>query len=124
MEELEKQLKSILDSPGELSRLAEMAQGILGGGAGGAAGSPAGNEARADEGIGPYGHGGDGGAELIKKLAGLLGSGGGGRDKTALVDALAPYIGETRQKKLRRAASLARAARLAGTLLAESGELP
>ena len=120
MDELEKQLKSILDSPGELQRLAEMAQGILGGGVGDGSATPHQSPAATAS---PQGEA-KAGAALMEKLAGLLGSGGGGRDKTALIDALAPYVGEKRQKKLRRAASLARAARLAGTLLAENGELP
>ena len=56
----------------------------------------------------------------MKKLAGLL-AGGGAGGKKALVEALGPYLGETRRKKLARAASLAHAARLAGALLAQSG---
>ncbi len=114
MDELEKQLKSLLDSPGELQRLAQMAQGLLSGE------SPADDPPASLREAPPFTKGGQGGAELMKKLAGLL-AGGGAGGKKALVEALGPYLGETRRKKLARAASLAHAARLAGALLAQSG---
>ena len=92
MDELEQQLKSILENPGELQRLASMAQGLLGGDAGG-------------------------GGDAPPSAASAKGAG-------ALIDALAPYLGEKRRSKLRRAASLARAAHLAEKLLAEQGDAP
>ena len=169
MDELEKQLKSILDSPGELQRLAQMAQGLLGGGddpgtasRGGRPRPPAdsGREKRVDQGIDPYGDTvtprgetqrsgfaakttSDGASELSRRgaspgaeasryevreedAAGLaalknLFSAGNAGGKRALVDALAPYLGEKRRGKLYRAASLASAARLAEKLLGEQG---
>ena len=93
MDELEQQLKNILENPGELQRLASMAQGLLGGDTGG------------------------GGGEAPPSAAPAKGAG-------ALIDALAPYLGEKRRSKLRRAASLARAAHLAEKLLAEQGDAP
>lgn len=44
-----------------------------------------------------------------------------GPDKTALLNALAPYLREDRRKKLQKAMRLARAARVAGVVLNEFG---
>lgn len=127
MDELEKQLKSILDSPGELQRLASMAQSLLGGGAqenglqSGEAADPGGQGEKPDGagGIPP---------QLAALAQGLLGGNApGGKSpggKGALIDALAPYLGEKRRNKLKRAASMASAARLAEKLLAQGGQQP
>jgi len=136
VDELEKQLKSILDSPGELQRLAQMAQGLLGGGTV----TPRGETQRSGFAAKTTS---DGASELSRRgaspgaeasryevreedAAGLaavknLFSAGNAGGKRALVDALAPYLGEKRRGRLYRAASLASAARLAEKLLGEQG---
>ena len=110
MDALEQQLKSILDSPEEMRRITQMAQSLFGGD-GDKPETPA-PEAPEPEKTG---------LPDLSALLGKLGGGGLGRDKTALLDALAPYLGEKRRQKLRKAASLSRAARLAQTLLAQGG---
>ena len=113
MDALEQQLKSILDSPEEMRRITQMAQSLFGGGAD----KPETPAPEAPEAPEPE----KTGLPDLSALLGRLGGGGLGRDKTALLDALAPYLGEKRRQKLRKAASLSRAARLAQTLLAQGG---
>ena len=103
MEELTAQLRGLLDSPGELQRLAQTAQALLGG-----------EGAAEDKGTTDAGAG-----AVLPAPGSLLPAGNGPGGKAALIEALAPYLSEARRSRLRRAASLARAARLAETLLAQ-----
>lgn len=110
MSELEDRISSILNSPEEMSRITQIAQSLMGGM------SPAAAPQSDGEADG-----------LAEKLRGLLsGSGtlpaGGKSSSIALLEAMTPFLGEKRRKKMSRALQITRAARLAGKLFAENGE--
>ena len=115
MSELEDKINSILNSPEEMSRITQLAKSLMGGGPGDAAGA----------GGDPPGGGLD--PDLLSKLSGMLGgmsgggagAGAGGNDKLALIQAMGPFLGEKRRRKMTRALQIARAAKLAGILFAE-----
>lgn len=115
MSELEERISSILNSPEEMSRLAQMAQSLLGGDA--PADDKSGGEATSGMNSG-----------LMRSLAGLFGGdapslpqGETKSDKLALIEAMSPFLGEKRRKKMSRALQIAKAARFAGVFLAENG---
>lgn len=96
MSEIEDRLNAVLNDPGELERIANMARSIMG--------SIAPEEAPAGD-----------MAAMAAKLAGLMQGG----DRDGLVKGLSPYLSEKRRKRLKRALSLASAASVAGTLFSE-----
>lgn len=111
--ELEDRINSILNSPEEMNRLMQTAQSLLGGE------TP------------PEGGGRDGGLPsldpgMLSKLAGLFGGGvppvqNAKSDKLALIEAMSPFLGEKRRRKMSRALQIAKAARIAGVFFAENG---
>ena len=103
MSEFDDKLHAILSDPAEMERITRLASELMGGGAGGA--QP---KAEAPDGA------------LPRRLAALLGGAGGG-DKTALVNALAPYLQPERRARLQKALRLAGMLRLAGNALREEG---
>jgi len=101
MGELEDRIGSILNSPEEMRRITELAQSLMGGAAR--------DTPQDTEGIGD-------------KLRSLMGADGGRKnDKLALLEAMQPFLGEKRRKKMSRALQIARAAKAAGRLLGEEG---
>ncbi len=111
MSELEDRINSILSSPEEMSRLMQTAQSLLGGE------TPEGEKGGGFPGLEPG---------VMGKLAGLFGGGalqqqGAKSDKLALLEAISPFLGEKRRKKMSRALQIAKAARLAGVFFAENG---
>ena len=104
MNEFEEKLNAILSNPEEMETLTRLAAQLMGGGA------PESAPARDDPGDGA----------LLQRLAGLMG-GGGAKDKTALLQALSPYLRPERQAKLKKALNIARVARLARLTLEEYG---
>ena len=105
MGELEERIGSILNSPEEMRRITELAQSLMGGAA---PEVPAGS-------VSP-------GNELSDRLREMLGAGHGGKnDKLALLEAMKPFLGEKRRRKMTRAIQITRAARLAGRLLGDEG---
>ena len=107
MNEFEEKLNAVLNDPAELERIARLASALMGG--------DTGEAEPPDAGIPPT----DG--ELPGMLAGLLGSTGGGGDKTALMQALTPYLKPERQARLQKALRAAKLAHLAKTVLALGG---
>lgn len=104
MSEFEDKLHAILSDPAEMERISRLAAELMGGGAA----PPPGPEEDRDN-------------ALLRRLSGLLGGAGSG-DKTALLNALAPYLRPERREKLRRALQLAGMLRIAGSALREEGE--
>ena len=103
MSELEDRIGSILNSPEEMRRITELAQSLMGG--------------VPQEPAAPAVDGG-----LSDKLRGLMGtSHGENNDKLALLEAMKPFLGEKRRRKMSRALQIARAAKIAGKLLGEEG---
>ena len=104
MNEFEEKLNAILSDPGEMEKISRLAAQLMGGGA------PENEQPQT---------GSDNGA-LFQRLAGLMGGAGAG-DKTALLQALSPYLRPERQAKLKKALNIARVARLARLTLEEYG---
>lgn len=104
MNEFEEKLNAILSDPGEMEKISRLAAQLMGGGAPDSAQSQTGDQDGA----------------LLGRLAGLMG-GAGARDKTALLQALSPYLRPERQAKLKKALNIARVARLARLTLEEYG---
>lgn len=112
MADLEETLQRVLSNPEEMEKIMGMAAQLLGGDGQGETASESAPEAA--PGPGPMG--------LLKGLLSPSPSDGNGNgDKTALLNALAPYLREDRRKKLQKAMRLARAARVAGVVLNEFG---
>ena len=101
MSEFEDKLHAILSDPAEMERISRLASELMGGG-----------ETDAP----PETDAPDGG--LLRRLSSLLGGAGGG-EKTALVNALSPYLHPERRARLQKALRLAGVLRLAGTALRE-----
>ena len=97
MDGLEDKLNAILSDPDAMSRIAEMAKSLTGGGA-------------KDERPEP-----DGGSEepIVRRAMKLLRGKALNGDETALLNALRPFLSSDRQRKLDRALKLARLASLA-----------
>lgn len=104
MSEFEEKLNAILSDPGEMEKISRLAAQFMGGEASDSA--PA-QDSPVD-------------GALLGRLAGLMG-GAGGKDKTALLQALSPYLRPERQAKLKKALNIARMARLARLTLEEYG---
>lgn len=111
MDELEQTLQRVLSDPQEMEKISRIAAQLMGGG----------QEETAEDGGAPD-KTGTGAAEMLKGLLSAPpGAGGADGRKTALLNALAPYLREDRRKKLQKAMRLARAARVAGVVLNEFG---
>lgn len=109
MDDFGDKLNAILNDPGALSRITDMAKSIMGG-------SDRAEKAEKPEtpdlGIDPA---------LLSRMASILRKSGGRDDKTALIEAMSPYLSDRRREKLRRALRLARLASLAGLAASEFG---
>ena len=96
MDGLEDKLNAILSDPDAMSRIAEMAKSLTGGG---------GKDERSES---------DGSEEpIIRRAMKLLRGKALNGDETALLNALRPFLSSDRQRKLDRALKLARLASLA-----------
>ena len=109
MDDLERQLNSILSDPKQMEQIAVLARSIMGDGA---QGNPS-----PEPGPGP-GPGPD--AALLGRIASLMQSGGEGREQ-ALLKAMAPYLSEKRRGKLNNALRLAKLARIARLAMETGG---
>ena len=103
MDELEKTLDRVLSDPAQMEKLSRLAGELFGGETPQPSALPAAAEG------------------LVGQLKGLMGGSGSGGDKTALLNALAPFLREDRREKLQKAMRLARAAKIAGVALREAG---
>ena len=115
MSELEERLNAVLSNPEEMSRLADMAQKLMGNLASESAAPPAppsGGLAGLAAGLG-------GGGGLGGILSQVLGQTAGG--KKPLTDALAPYLSADRARRLSRALRIGAAARIALAAFSEWG---
>ena len=101
MDGWEEQLGSILGDPQQMSRIADLARSLMGGG------EPAGETPQPP-------------MPELGKLASLLsGPAESGRDARSLLEAMKPWLSEKRRAKLDRAMKLGRMAKLAGFALGE-----
>lgn len=106
MSELEEQLNSILNDPGQMAKIAGLAQSLMGGGEVPQTGPAPGRvkDTLPSPGLDPA---------LLGKLGKAMGAMNQGDDKQALLRSLAPYLSQRRREKLERAMKLARLIHLA-----------
>ncbi len=109
MNELEDMLGKILSSPEEMEKIGKMASEIFGGG-----GETPSAAETADKGKMP---------DIGKMLGSLMGKGGSGGDKAALVAALGPYLKPERRRKLEKALKISRLAGVAEMAMQGLGDL-
>ena len=115
MSELEERLNAVLSNPGEMSRIAAMAQKLMGN-------LPPEGAAPPDAAEAPGGGGLPGGlAGSLPGLLSRLASGQNGNGKQRLADALALYLSAERARRLSRALRIAGAVRIAGAAFSEWG---
>ncbi|MGX8692291.1 MAG: hypothetical protein ACSW8E_00855 [Clostridia bacterium] len=95
MDDLEGQIRQVLDDPAQMAQIMGLAQSLMGGGGEAPKEKPA-----PDSG-------------LLGKLGSLLQQPGGDGDRQALLQAMRPFLSEKRQRKLDRAMHLTRMAHLA-----------
>ena len=103
MDDLERQLKSILSDPKQMEQIAGLARSLMGDGA---KSNPA-PEPEPD-------------TALLGRIASLMQSGGDGREQ-ALLKAMEPYLSEKRRGKLDNALRLAKLARIARLAMETGG---
>jgi len=108
MSEFEDNLRAILSDPAELERIGRLASELMGGGA----------AVQAEDASPAPGPGGD----VLRRFGALFG-GGTAADKTALAEALGPYLKPERAARLGRALRLAGMLRLAAAAVGEEGAL-
>ena len=102
MDDLERQLNSILSDPKQMEQIAGLARSIMGDGAQSSPLEPGPDTA------------------LLGRIASLMQSGGEGREQ-ALLKAMAPYLSEKRRGKLDNALRLAKLARIARLAMEQGG---
>ena len=113
MSEFEDRINSLLSSPEEMERMAKLAQSLMGGldlGSGDV------TESKAENPLDGFLGGIDPG--MIASLGKVM-SGSGQSDKTKLLHAITPYLGEKRREKMTKAIHIARVAKLAGAVFAD-----
>ena len=98
MDDLEGQIRQVLNDPAQMAQIMGMAQSLMGGG---------GEAAPQEAPPAPP----DGG--LLGKLGSLMGKPSGGGSQQALLQAVRPYLSEKRQRKIDRAIQITRMAHLA-----------
>ena len=102
MDDLERQLNSILSDPKQMEQIAGLARSLMGDG----------TQSSTPE-LGPD-------TALLGRIASLMQSGGEGREQ-ALLKAMAPYLSEKRRGKLNNALRLAKLARIARLAMEQGG---
>ena len=105
MNELEDKINAILSDSSQMEMITRLASQLMGGGE--------------KEHSAPPLPSGDG--ELMAKLGKILSAAGGESDKTALLHAMEPYLGEKRRSKMARAIRFAHLANIARIALKEYG---
>lgn len=111
MSEFEDKLNSLLNDPEQMSRITEMAKSLMGGGGNENEGKP---DASGDSG---------GEAEMMGRIMKLLKKSGTEEngDRTALLNAMKPFLSSERRVKMDKAMRLAKLAKLAELAAGEFG---
>lgn len=120
MSELEDKLNSLLSDPEQFGKVAQMAKSLMDGGLGdrisqafGGAEAPVGGDGAGTQSAPD--------AEMLAGLGRVMSAAGTGSDKTALMEAIKPYLAEKRRGKVDRALKIARIARIAGAAFGDNG---
>lgn len=119
MSELEDKLNGLLSDPEEFGKVAQMAKNLMDGGLGE---KLSGMFDGGPEQGGTEKHGAAApDADMLAGLGRVMSAANAGSDKTALLDAMKPYLAEKRRGKVDRALKIARIARIAGAAFGENG---
>jgi len=122
MGELEEKINGILNNPQEMEKIMALARNLMGGKAdfGGSASEvpPSPNEGQGGGGLNLEGLIGGIDPDMMKKLAGAF---AGGIGSAALLQAMAPHLGEARKSQLKRAITVAQMVRVARAVFSEGG---
>ena len=114
MSELEDKINSLLSSPEDMEKITKLAQSFMGGGGEQTSGTEAQpNLASMLGGLDPG---------MLASIGKIMSKAGTGSDKSAMLSAMGPYLGEKRREKMAKAIQIARIAKLAGTAFSEYGE--
>ncbi|MGI6012684.1 MAG: hypothetical protein ACOX7K_00150 [Oscillospiraceae bacterium] len=114
MSEFEEKLNSLLNDPEQMGKITQMAKSLMDGGQDAlpARTAPAASDAF-DLGID---------MEMVAKLGKMLsGKGGGNSHQRALLEAMTPYLGEKRQRRMEQALKMAKMAKMARLAFSEFG---
>jgi thioredoxin-like negative regulator of GroEL len=118
MSELEDKLNSLLNNPAEINKIAQMAKSLFDTGQ---------DEKDKDKGgetllqsLSSLGEGLN--PKIIGELGKIMSDRGGSESKRAILEAMKPYLNEKRRKKMEQAIQIAKLARLAEIVFAESAE--
>lgn len=116
MSEFEDRVNSILNDPDQMDKITKIAQSLMGG-----------EQAEPEErgGDNPFaallGSGGDEMAALGRISRALNSQNQADREKTALLEAMKPYLSEKRRSKMDKALKIARLTRIARAAMGENG---
>lgn len=116
MSELEEKINSLLNNPAEISKIAQMAKSMLDGRGDSHTDKPGENLVESLSSLGESLN-----PKIIAELGKIISDKGGKDSKRALLEAMKPYLAEKRRKKMDQAIQIAKLARLAEVVFAESG---
>ncbi len=119
MSEFEDKLNSLLSDPDQFGKVAEMAKNLMDGGLGEKLSGMFGGDAPQDG--APKQEPAVPDADMLAGLSRVISAANTGSDKTALLEAMKPYLAEKRRGKVDRAMKIARIARIAGAAFGENG---
>ena len=109
MSEFEDKINAVLNDPGQMEKITQMAAQLMGGGSAGPAAEPE-----------PSGGAFD--PEILSKIGKLMFKADqGSNDKIALLKAMGPYLAPERREKMEKAVKFAHIAKIASVALKEYG---
>ena len=110
MSDLEEKINTLLSDPTQMENISRLAARFMGQGEGeDAPAQPASSLAPGFD------------MDMMARMGKLLSGAGGGSDKSALLQAMSPYLAPKRREKMEKALKFARVAKIAGSALKEYG---
>ncbi len=119
MSELEDKLNGLLSDPDQFGKVAEMAKNLMDDGFGEKLSGLFGAKSREDD--APQEDPAVPDAAMLAGLGRFMAAANSGSDKTALLEAMKPYLAEKRRGKVDKAMRIAKIARIAGEAFGENG---
>lgn len=125
MSEFEDRVNSILNDPDQMDKIANLAKTLIGGDGAPDDGAPDDGAPPTDEkkgGLAALFDGAGADAAVLGRISRALSTqSAADRDKTALLEAMKPYLSEKRRNKMDKAMKIAKFARIARAAMGESG---
>lgn len=120
MSEFEDRVNSILNDPDQMDKIANLAKTLMGGDGALDEGAPPNDEKKG--GLAALFDGAGADAAVLGRISRALSAqSAADKDKTALLEAMKPYLSEKRRNKMDKAMKIARFARIARAAMGESG---